>query len=135
MSRSEGAEAGLPARRGDPRQARRALRPRDGQQDALSHEGRTEELLAPGAQKSGLPQACSVLRETGTLEELAFGFVDCRDGYRPLEWGSTPIKTCMSARTSVPLLACAKDIPTLCSAPIPLLSHSARRVLYGGTQA
>jgi hypothetical protein len=28
-----------------------------------------------------------------------------------------------------------KDIPTSGRAPIPLLSHSARRVLYGGTQA
>lgn len=52
------------------------------------------------------------------------------------------MSTFMSARTSVLvgslpllLLACAKDIPTLGGAPIPLLSHSARRVLYGGTQA
>ena len=47
-------------------------------------------------------------------------------------WGSTPISTFMSARTSVsvgplPPSARAKDIPTSGSAPIPLLSHSARR--------
>ena len=53
-------------------------------------------------------------------------------------WGSTPIKTFMSARTSVsvgpsPPLARAKDIPTSGSASIPLLSHSAPGT--GGTQA
>jgi hypothetical protein len=46
-------------------------------------------------------------------------------------WGSTPIKTFMRACTSVsvgPLpSARAKDIPTSGPAPIPLLSHSARR--------
>ena len=47
-------------------------------------------------------------------------------------WGSTPIETfIMRARTSVsvglPPAACAKDIPTSGSAPIPLLSHSAGR--------
>jgi hypothetical protein len=47
-------------------------------------------------------------------------------------WGWTPIKTFMSARTSVLvgslplLLACAEDIPTSGGAPIPHLSHSAR---------
>ena len=46
-------------------------------------------------------------------------------------WGSTPIRTFMSAhlrfgRTSLPS-ARAKDIPTSGPAPIPLLSHSARR--------
>jgi hypothetical protein len=56
-------------------------------------------------------------------------------------WGSTPIKTFMSAGTSVSvgslplLLGCAKDILSSGGAPIPPLSHSARRVLYGGTQA
>ena len=42
-------DAPLPALRGDPRQARRGLRPGHGQQDALRHEGRAEELLAPRA--------------------------------------------------------------------------------------
>jgi hypothetical protein len=42
-------DAPLPALRGDPREARRGLRPRDGQQDALRDEGRAEELLAPRA--------------------------------------------------------------------------------------
>jgi hypothetical protein len=46
-------------------------------------------------------------------------------------WGSTPMRTFMGAHlrfgwTSVPS-ACAKDIPTSGLAPIPLLSHSARR--------
>jgi hypothetical protein len=54
-------------------------------------------------------------------------------------WGSTPIKTFMSAGTSVSggslSLAWAEDIPTSGPVPIPLLSHSARRVLYGGTRA
>ena len=54
-------------------------------------------------------------------------------------WGSTPIKTFMSAhlrfgRTTVPS-AWAKDIPYFGPVHIPLLSHSARRVLYGGTRA
>ena len=38
-----------PARRGDPRQARRGLRAGHGQQDALGHEGGSQELMAPGA--------------------------------------------------------------------------------------
>src|SRR5215207_9285539 len=47
------------------------------------------------------PQSGAVLREAGTLEELACGFVDRGDGYPDALWGSTPIKTFMSARTSV----------------------------------
>jgi hypothetical protein len=39
--------------------------------------------------------------ETSALEQSAFGFVDDRGGDRRLEWGSTPIKTFMSACTSV----------------------------------
>ena len=47
-------------------------------------------------------------------------------------WGSTPMSTFMRARTSVsvgppPPSSRAKDIPTSGGAPIPLLSHSARR--------
>src|SRR5215218_4613934 len=43
------------------------------------------------------PKAGTVLRETGALEELASGFVDRSDGYPEPLWGSTPIKTFMSA--------------------------------------
>jgi hypothetical protein len=78
-----------------------------------------------------------VLREAATLEELACGFVERSDGYPEPLWGSTPIKTFMSARTSVSVEPSpstrAKDIPTLGPAPIPLLSHSALGT--GGTQA
>jgi hypothetical protein len=79
------------------------------------------------------------VREASTLDELADDFVDHRDGDRRLV-GIDPDEY-LHARThlrvgrnSLPL-ACAKDIPTWGPAPIPLLSHSARRVLYGGTQA
>jgi hypothetical protein len=56
-------------------------------------------------------------------------------------WGSTPIRTFMGARTSVsvgPLCHHRRARRTFrlrASAPIPLLSHSACHVLYGGTQA
>src|SRR5215208_5997367 len=46
------------------------------------------------------PQACAVLREASTLDELAASFVDHRAATDAL-WGSTPIKTFMSAGTSV----------------------------------
>ena len=59
------------------------------------------------------PQAGSVLREVGTLEELA-GLVHRRDGDGRLEWGSTLINTFMRTSDSVGSLpsARAKDIPT-----------------------
>jgi hypothetical protein len=63
------------------------------------------------------PQAASVLREGGTLDELADGFVDHRDGHRRFV-GIDPDQD-LHARThlrfgriSLPLLACMKDIPT-----------------------
>ena len=70
------------------------------------------------------PQAGAVLWEGSTLDELADGFVDHRDGYSDALWGSTPMSTFMRARTSVSVgsvqLACVKDIPTSGRAPIPL---------------
>jgi hypothetical protein len=55
-------------------------------------------------------------------------------------WGSTPIRTFMGAHTSVslgPLLLrrLRRTFLLLRVVHIPLLSHSACRVLYGGTQA
>ena len=54
---------------------------------------------------------------------------------RPTLCGDRPRSRSSCARTSVPVgplpLACAKDIPTSGPAPIPLLSHSARRALAG----
>src|SRR5215208_1411253 len=78
-------------------------------------------------------QAGAVLQEASTLEELAHGFVNHRDGDRTFVGIDPDQDLLMSAGTSVSvgslplLLACAKDIPTLSAAPIPLLSHSARR--------
>src|SRR5215210_4978849 len=83
------------------------------------------------------PQPCAVLREASTLEELAASFVDRRDGDRPfvgidpdqdlherthLRFGRT---SAISKRRTFRLRA----------VHTPLLSHSARRVLYGGTRA
>ena len=82
-------------------------------------------------------KAGAVLREGGTFEELAFGFVDRSDGYPDALWGSTPIKTFMSACTSVSVgalpLAREGHSDFGSSAPIPLSSHSAPGT--GGTQA
>jgi hypothetical protein len=47
------------------------------------------------------PQPCAVLREASTLDELTASFVDRRYGYPDALWGSTPIKTFISAHTSV----------------------------------
>jgi hypothetical protein len=71
------------------------------------------------------------MREGGTLEQIACGFVDRGDGYPDALWGSTPMSTFMRAylrfgRTSKPSTR-AKDIPTSRAAHIPLLSHFARR--------
>src|SRR5215204_3772975 len=83
------------------------------------------------------PQACAVLREASTLDELAASFVDHRAGdrrfvgidpdqdlheRRHLRFGRT---SAISTRRTFRLRA----------VHIPLLSHSARRVLYGGTRA
>ena len=77
------------------------------------------------------PQACAVLREASTLEELACGFIDRGDGYPDALWGSTPMSTFMSARTSVSVgpLSHRRERRTfrLRAVHTPLLSHSARR--------
>jgi len=84
------------------------------------------------------PQAGAVLWEGSTLEELTGGFVDHRDGDRRFV-GSTPIKTFMRTHLRFRSYLCrywrVKGILTSGVAPISVLSHSARRVLYGGTQA
>ena len=51
----------------------------------------------------GLSSRPGSLREASTLDELACGFVDHRDGYPDALWGSTPMSTFMRARTSVPV--------------------------------
>jgi hypothetical protein len=83
------------------------------------------------------PQSGAVVQEGSTLDELAEDFFHRRDGYPVALWGSTPISAFMRARTSVPvgssaIVACGKDTPTL---GLALCHYSARRVLYGGTQA
>jgi hypothetical protein len=86
-------------------------------------------------------QAGAVLQEASTLDEFTDGFVDYRDGDRRLV-GIDPDEHSPHARThlrsgqiSATLAFGARDTPTLSRSLIPLLSHSARRVLYGGTQA
>jgi hypothetical protein len=88
----------------------------------------SDEVFVPGPEEE-LGQG--FMREA--LERVAVGYPS------DVLWGSTPMSTFMSARTSVsvgplpPPSTRAKDIPTSGPASIPLLSHSAPGT--GGTQA
>jgi len=81
-------------------------------------------------------QAGAVLREaSSTLDELACGFVDHRDGYPDALWVLIGVDPFMRARTSVPVGSLCRwrarrifRLRALCSL-IPLLSHSAHRSL------
>src|SRR5215217_6321542 len=83
------------------------------------------------------PQAGAALREASTLEELAFGFVDCRYGERPFVgiYPDEHIHERMHLRFGGTFAIGSREGHSDfgSSAPIPLLSHSAPGT--GGTQA